>query len=270
MDLKPFNTIFPREIVKLILSFVNNHFHGVLVTCKLWNQIGTTIFDPSTNDNAAIKLACKTNDLKRVKSLLLDSRVDPSSNFNEPLQIACREGFVEVIKELLKHEAVDPTIGIPSNLASRNILKFCCENNYIESTRALLEDPRMNPAYISAYGNWEITEILFRDPRSSASFSYGYAKYIENNGTSDLPMRGVLANPTLALQHKQEALRAFCRKGKLDFVKQLLNDPHVDPTLPDVDTLETAVSWASKNGFTEIQQLLEEFLQKKEINQISS
>src|SRR3989304_3535098 len=93
----------PKEIVGVIFSFVpKSSWSGVMTTCRKWNSIGTTVFNPSYDNNSAIRWACRFNKIDSVKKLLKDTRVDPSVDNNCAIRWTSRNGHLEVVKELLK------------------------------------------------------------------------------------------------------------------------------------------------------------------------
>lgn len=65
-------------------------------------------FDPSFNDNYAIKWASYYGILSAVEKLLIDNRVDPSACKNFAIEWASANGHLEVVKALLKHNSVNP------------------------------------------------------------------------------------------------------------------------------------------------------------------
>ena len=66
-------------------------------------------FDPSAEDNHAIKKASKNGHNDLVKILLQDNRVDPSAENNCAISSASRNGHNEVVKLLLQDQRVDPS-----------------------------------------------------------------------------------------------------------------------------------------------------------------
>jgi len=66
-------------------------------------------FDPSIDNNLAIKYACKCGHDKAVEILLTDPRVDPSVDNNYSIRKASKHGHIKVIKLLLADQRVDPS-----------------------------------------------------------------------------------------------------------------------------------------------------------------
>ena len=75
-------------------------------------------YDPSADDNWAIRLASYSGHLEVVKELLKDKRVDPSADDNWAISWASYSGHLEVVKELLKDKKVR------KNLSSELKIKF--------------------------------------------------------------------------------------------------------------------------------------------------
>lgn len=68
---------FPNEILMLVFAFISRKGAdrlSVLLTCKLWNLVGLDVFDPSEDENLALRLAAEIGSTECVRSLLRDVR----------------------------------------------------------------------------------------------------------------------------------------------------------------------------------------------------
>ena len=61
------------------------------------------VFDPTADDNAAIRVASANGHVEVVKILLSDKRVVPSADDNAAIRWASANGHVEVVKILYQH-----------------------------------------------------------------------------------------------------------------------------------------------------------------------
>ena len=66
-------------------------------------------FDPSYDDNWAIRAASEKGNIRMVNLLLEDDRVDPSANDNYAIRFASSGGHLQVVERLLQDERVDPS-----------------------------------------------------------------------------------------------------------------------------------------------------------------
>lgn len=101
-------TDLPPEILSNILS-KNMYNKASARVNKMWNVETNYLYDPSVNNNLAIREASKKGNFDLVKHLLRDPRVDPTANDNEAFRSAVTGNFVDIVKLLLKDPRVDPT-----------------------------------------------------------------------------------------------------------------------------------------------------------------
>ncbi len=113
---------------------------SVLLTCKLWKEMGTRFLDPSVNHNYAIRWASGKGQDKVVKLLLEDKRVDPAACDNDAIRDASQNGHHKAVKLLLEDERVDPAAW--DNYA----IRLASEKGYDKVVKLLLEDKRVDPA----------------------------------------------------------------------------------------------------------------------------
>lgn len=108
-----------------------------------------TKYDPSVEDNFALRLACYYNRVKIVKLLLNDKRVDPSLKNNHALRLACYYGNTEIVKILLKDKRVVPSA------EENKAIRIAFKRNHKSIVRLLINDPRieLNVSERSTYTN---------------------------------------------------------------------------------------------------------------------
>ena len=125
------------------------YYNGLLKDIKNWrgtiNQGNTDDvikllkkgFNPSLDDNYAIKWASEYGHIEIVKLLLADKRVDPSDNNNLAIRWASYKGHLEVVKLLLADKRVDPSA--ENNYA----IRWASNNDLLEVVKLLLTDKRV-------------------------------------------------------------------------------------------------------------------------------
>lgn len=139
----------PNEILSLIFSFVKcegRDWLSILLVNKQWLSVGRMTLDPSVNNNAAIRWACREGKEELVRLLLLDPRVNPSDGGNSCIHFASAMGHLNIVRLLLADPRVDPSSGLP--------LCFACMNGHKDVVETLLEDPRADP---SKWKLWEMS-----------------------------------------------------------------------------------------------------------------
>ena len=94
-------------------------------------------YDPSGDDNWAIKLASHNGHLGVVKALLADDRVDPSAASNFAIESASINGHIDVVKALLTDNRVDPSTG------NNRAIRWASGNGHLEVVKELLKDKRV-------------------------------------------------------------------------------------------------------------------------------
>jgi ankyrin repeat protein len=124
-------------------------------------------FDPSADDNFAIRLAAKNGHLAVVERLLHDARVDPSADDNYAVQFAARAGHLAVVERLLQDPRVDPSPN--DNLA----VQFAAVRGHVAVVERLLQDARVDPSAEDSYavrwaaenGHFAVVDRLLEDDR---------------------------------------------------------------------------------------------------------
>jgi ankyrin repeat protein len=188
-----------RDVLGHVFSFLpREDWFNVMCTCKLWNEIGRRVFDPSTCGNA-LMFAVYSGNLSCLKMLLKDSRVDPSIHENSAIRAACEHGNVEAVKELLQDSRVDPSAD--DNYA----IGWASRGGHVEVVRLLLNDKRVDPTRSRAF-DWacdgqhlEVVKLLIRDKR---------------------------VDPT---PHIHRVLRMSCESGDMEAVQELISDGRMAP-----------------------------------------
>jgi hypothetical protein len=181
-------------------------------------------WDPSADDNRAIKWAASKGHIEIVKLLLADKRVDPSAEYNYAIIWASYNGYTEIVKLLLADDRVDPSAN--NNYA----IRYTANKGHIEIVKLLLNDKRVDPSaeynyairYAAENGHIEIVKMLLADDRVDPSADNNYV------------------------------IRFAASYGQTEIVKLLLADKRVNPSDKD----NYAIRWAAHIGYTEIVELL--------------
>uniref|UniRef100_A0A6C0JWC8 Uncharacterized protein n=1 Tax=viral metagenome TaxID=1070528 RepID=A0A6C0JWC8_9ZZZZ len=90
-------------------------------------------FDPSENNNYAIRVASYNGHVDVVKLLLADHRVDPSALDNQAIRAASQEGHLRVVRLLLEDSRVDPSAN------NNDAIKRAQTYNHLKIANLLIE-----------------------------------------------------------------------------------------------------------------------------------
>jgi ankyrin repeat protein len=255
----------PNEILSLILSFV--HFQksdwlNVRMTCKRFLQSSIGVFDPSVNDNMALKLAVGKGDVEAVKYLLEDQRVRSGANWSgAPFQTACLLGYPTIASSLLKYDEEHQSVRHGFYLACKaghtnvvrellpNVLKcirqgltlqccfdVACTNDHVDVVRELIRldgvdpDKNQNQALKDACkkGRLELVKILLRecfDPLIDTC-----PLWLASGGGHLEVIKHLVEDERFDTpERKQSALKNASRMGHVEAVKFFLSHKDVDP-----------------------------------------
>jgi len=204
-DPKPIDLV-PDEIISFIFGYLSfgSDWYSVLQVCQRFLRIGRRVFDPSINENGAIRWAARYGKLQAVLALLRDERVDPSQGGDKAIRWACWNGHTDVVKALLRDSRVNPS-------ANDNYsIRVASQHGWVEVVKELMRDDRVDPSALnnvaihvaSANGHLETVRELLKDPRVDPSIKDG-----EGN----------------------DAIRKASENGHLEVVKQLATDLRVRP-----------------------------------------
>jgi hypothetical protein len=207
-------------------------FLEVFRICKLalLSPFTCSNIDISAYDNRAIKWASSQGHADIVHLLLSDPRVNPAASDNYALKLASYFGHVAVVQLLLSDPRVNPAAD--DNYA----LKTASENGRAALVQLLLSDPRVNPAandnyaikLASEYGHAAAAQLLLADPRVDPAAHNNYAiKWASNNGHAAV-------------------------------VELLLADSRFSPAVLDKNGIEEAIRSASKNGHSNVAEILQQ------------
>ena len=118
---------------------------------------------------SALKDASEWGHTAIVELLLMDPRIDPSAEHNVALRVACARGYTGLVEILIADTRVDP--------AARNnySIRWASVNGHAAIVKRLLMDPRVDPSVENNYAvRWantfrltEIVHLLLEDPRVS-------------------------------------------------------------------------------------------------------
>lgn len=120
-----------------ILSFKWASFFGHFDVVDLLLQ--DSLFDPSVDNNYAIRKASTNEHTDIVKLLLQDPRVNPAAHENEAIRFSSLNGHVDVVDLLLQDSRVDPSA------KDNGALYLASSYGHLKVVERLLEDPRVDP-----------------------------------------------------------------------------------------------------------------------------
>ncbi len=174
--------------------------------------------DPSKSDSVgafALEEAIIRCPADVVSMLLSDPRVDPSSNGNRPMYIACARGYTVVVSMLMEmhSERVSP---YKLDRLGRHGSPFCCAciNGSVKVVEMLLESPHC-PDIIDDLPASPLLCQLMSDEKSIPIM-----RLILESGKMDPGAYGNIA-----------VITACGTRGREDYVRLLLQDPRVDPSV---------------------------------------
>ncbi len=156
-----------EEIDDIIKAILNSVEKGNVSFYKKWmNYPG---WNPSYDDNYAIRRASANGHVELVKLLLDDKRVSPSDRFNEAIRYAARSGHATVVKLLLEDLRVDPSD------EENDAIRVAATNDHTRVVRILLADNRLKlpENFCKKLTRWmrknhfheKTIEVLMKDPR---------------------------------------------------------------------------------------------------------
>ncbi|KAJ3102930.1 hypothetical protein HK100_004290 [Physocladia obscura] len=124
--------------------------------------------DAAARQSSALIEACGLGHLDIVELLMADARCNPSEFENYAIWKAAKMGRIEIVRLLIQDSRVDPTVfdQIP--------LKLAIQENHANIVRMLLDDYRVDPASQSnwsirnacEYGRLEIIQMLLQHPKT--------------------------------------------------------------------------------------------------------
>jgi ankyrin repeat protein len=151
-------------------------------------------FDPSADNNIAIREASANGHEGVVRLLLADARVDPAALSNYPIRWATENGHTDVVKLLLADARVDPSV------YNNYPIRFASENGHTDMVRLLLawrcpSGKRVDPSdknndaiiFASYYGHTEIVRLLLAHERvDPADMANDAIIFASQNGHTDV------------------------------------------------------------------------------------
>jgi len=196
----------PDEILAAIFCFITSgsDWFSILQVNQRFLRVARRAFDPSMNENNAIRWAARHGKLEAVLALLRDDRVDPSQGGDKAIRWASWNGHTEVVRALLGDLRVNPS-------ANDNYsIRVASQHGWTEVVKELMKDNRVDPSALnnvaihvaSANGHLETVRELLRDSRVDPSIKDG-----EGN----------------------DAIRKASENGHLEVVKELATDLRVRP-----------------------------------------
>ncbi len=130
--------ILPDEMKydSLLCDLVGIIRNGEVKILQIYLQYGV---DPSQDNNIAITIATRGNNIEVLDLLLADPRVNPSTGFNKPLLNALSRGHIEMANRILDDPRFNPRIN------QDKLLQEAYNHSNIEILWRLLSNPRIIP-----------------------------------------------------------------------------------------------------------------------------
>lgn len=134
----PTKDILPHIIATHIIPSLDQWSDRLsfLLTCRLFASL-EHFFDPSINNNLAIRLASRNCYTAAVELLLKDPRVDPSVKINEAIRRAALYGNGAIVRLLLQDKRVNPSANMNQAIMSAAV------RGHTGVVKLLLNDPRV-------------------------------------------------------------------------------------------------------------------------------
>lgn len=212
----------PTELWGIVISHLDQRKSRLpfLLVCSDFNSL-RQLFDPTVDDNFAIKTSAKYGFIESVRTLLADERVDPTSDDNFAPLNAATFGHVECTRELIFDSRVNIWI-------ASDAFYFACHSGQVEVVKLLLTDKRLNLVLSCHHRHLWIADLTC------------YIKILQlllDDGRFD---------PTEITR----ALKMACHLGHFKAVRALLADNSVIESLT-VDDCNSSFKIASANGCVE-------------------
>jgi hypothetical protein len=136
------------------------------------------MFDPSADDNRAIRLAAMNGHIAVIERLLQDERVDPSDDDNCAVGWAAASGHLAVVERLLQDVRVDPSASDNEAVASAAV------RGHLAVVERLLQDERVDPSandneaigLAAERGHLSVVDRLLEDDRVDAAVALQHSR----------------------------------------------------------------------------------------------
>lgn len=138
--------ILPPEIIKLIFAFMSDikiDRFNVMLTCRLFNDVGRQVFSSNVDVNVMMKKASVLGNTQCVRLLLTHRNTDPTFENNCAFFYAMHNGDFDTIIQLLNDSRVNPSI---CTLNPFSMIIGMKRNHKSCILKALLSDARIDPS----------------------------------------------------------------------------------------------------------------------------
>ena len=165
----------PKDMEILLCSFITSKtgkdWNNISLVSKHWNSIAWISFQrtiPNKEKEEIFLKACQRGQNHFITKLLKqDITFDPSFDDNRAIRAASRMGFIDVVKPLLQNERIDPSED--DNFA----IRAASYSGRMDLVKLLLQDKRVDPydddnwAFRAARmrGKVDIVKLLLQDDR---------------------------------------------------------------------------------------------------------
>ena len=205
--------------------------HVDVVDCLLRHA---TMFDPSADENCAIRLAAANGHLAVVERLLQDERVDPSDEDNYAVRLAARNDHLAVVERLLHDVSVDPSA------RDSEAIQLAAARGHLAVVERLMQDTRVDPSDLDNFavglaaqnGHLAVLERLLQDERVDPSASNNFAiQWAAQFGHLAVVKRLLQDERVDPSADDNGAVRGAAQYGHLAVVDRLLDDDRVDAAI---------------------------------------
>jgi hypothetical protein len=226
---------------------------------KLNLELPNGLFDPSIENNYAIRWASENGYTEIVELLLNDSRVDPSAEDNQAIKLACKFKKIEIVKLLLEDSRVDPSV--TDDPYHHPLIVSQVMFHRKEIVELLANHPKVSKAHINwavrvaykeEFNDVEIVQLLIKHPSFNRSIGNDFFKWGIKNGHLEVVNR-LISYPEVDVSIENNwAIKCASQNGHIEVVKLLLQDSRIDPSVED----NVSILLASYNGHIEVVKLL--------------
>jgi len=243
----------PNNIIINILNYCE-YSSSLFTISKTFNSLCEIAFDPTRNDNRAIRWATMVNDTRITKRLLRDKRVVEAMNFKEVIQKMFRCDNYEIFKQLIKDRRANSEL-------LNEFLRISCQGS-LRMVKILLNNKKVNgfkhafSAALVGDNHLIIREFINRKKIDLYSLNrfliesimigkvYSFYEIMKESqlsldGTIDALHERYNYKIAVTLLHDkrtdfskaQVLIDDACENNNIELLRELLEHPEIDPSL---------------------------------------
>jgi ankyrin repeat protein len=230
-------------------AFCDHAAHGRLADVQRMLECGELLVDGNLND--ALVRAAQNGHVDVVDCLLRHAMFDPSADDNYAVRLAARHGHIAVVERLLQDKRVDPSA--VDNLA----ILAAAANGHLAVVERLLQDKRVDPSaddnyavgLAAACGHLAVVERLLQDdrvdPSADNNYAVGCAALYGHLAVVDRLLEDDRVDVAVAIHHSlSEELKRFECRERLTEICIGLQDLEL-PAWVTVKILDAARPWST-------------------------